>query len=700
MLRLFFSISLFLSAMLLFSIQPMVAKALLPVYGGTPAVWTVCMLFFQVVLLISYGYVWLLSFINNTLIWRLIHFVFVLFSLLALPLLFHPINTGIQPEWEILYNLLIQIGMPVLVLGASASLLQFAYSQTRGESANDPYFLYVASNIGSLLALLLYPWGIEFYTGLNQQFYLWSVVYFCYAGLLITVFLFVDYKSLKKSDSMETNWPWKDIFSWIGLSFIPCSLMMGVTLYISTDIAATPLFWVVPLALYLLSFIITFTSRPCITQEWISRSYMFFIIFIVTGFIFGANQLIAWQLILFNLSGFFVLAVLCQGQLFLKRPKPQLLTLFYFCIAIGGVLAGLFNGIVAPHVFNQVYEYPLAILLCLLVLPASKNAKVRWVPIVLIIFGLMSLCLLHFTGNSWYQWVALIGLGLIVSVNQSNLHLFISMFMLFGLIFLPVFQQNQILLQERNFYGVKQVTSYKGAHVLISQSTIHGLQFKNEKGHNRGLQSYYGAIQDVVESMKEQYKSLSVTSIGLGTGTVLCQFRAIDQVDVIEIDPQVIEIAKNPELFSYLQDCPPRVDIFKNDGRIALTKSADLSRHILILDAFNSDSIPTHLMTIEAFSLYKQKIRPDGIILVNLSNRHLKLLPLVNAAGHLLGLQVFSKLNQGDLKSGQFSSSWALLTSNHAIISKLKLSAWQSTNKQKRFLWTDDYSNIIPLLRW
>lgn len=700
MLSLLFPVSLFLSAVLLFSIQPMVAKTLLPVYGGTPAVWIVCMLFFQIILLLAYAYVWLLSYFKKTFAWRLIHTLLVLLSIVTLPVLLLPLPIDGQPELGILYSLLTQIGLPLLVIGASAPLLQFAYSQTKNKGATDPYFLYIASNLGSLCALLIYPWVIERFIGLNYQFHLWSIGYLIYIALLIFVLYVARYQPLIQAKDSIEKWPWQDMLYWVFLSFIPCSLMLGVTLYITTDVAATPLFWVLPLALYLLSFVMTFTVTPMISQAWIHRNYMVFLVFTILGFILGVSHVRAYQLVIFNLLSFFVLAVLCHGQLFLRRPQPKLLTLFYFCLAIGGVLAGIFNGILAPHLFNQVYEYPLAILLCFLALPKTNHSTGRWMPPLILAMAILYFFIPDIKGYSTFNIIAITALGLIVLIPQSRLILFFSMAILFGLIFIPLFEQNHILLQERNFYGVKKVIEKENVHVLINQSTLHGLQFMDEAKPVSGFRSYYGAIQNVIMEMQHQFATLPVTLIGLGAGTILCQFRINDRLTVIEIDQQMIDIAKNPHLFTYWRNCLPQVTLIKNDGRLALSQIADASQKIIILDAFSSDAIPVHLMTVEAFSLYKKKITPDGVILVNLSNRHLDLLPILNAIGQLLKMNVYYVIDAGNLKSGQFQSEWALLTSNQELMSTLKQTKWQPVNDKNQFLWTDDYSNIVPLLKW
>lgn len=703
MLGLIFPLSLFVSAVLLFSIQPLVAKALLPVYGGTPAVWTLCMLFFQLIMLVAYGYVWLLSLLQRPILWRMIHGALALLGLLCLPLLFKPLVFNGMPEWGILSTLLRQLGVPLLVIAASAPLLQFAYSQTSGKGAADPYFLYAASNLGSLLALLAYPALLERLMGLIQQFDLWRLGYYGYIALLGFILVRVRYQPLARTHLLPMALPWQQMCYWIFVSFVPCSLMLGVTLYITTDVAATPLFWVVPLAFYLLSFVITFRQKPLVSPDWISRNCLFVLIFTLVGFILGAHTFHVMQIIFFNVLSFFMLALLGHGQLFLHRPKAQGLTLFYFCLAIGGVLAGIFNGIIAPHLFNQVYEYPLAVAFSLLLLPLAKKIK-WWLPAFVLLIMLLHYLLPAMTWPvklSSLQYCALLALILIVVYYKSKFDLFLSILILFAFLFYVPASEQQVLFQKRNFYGVKQVIDKQGIHVVVSQSTLHGLQDSTGEHSLNGFTSYYGAIKPVVAFMQQQYNPLAVTVMGLGAGTMICQFRAQDAVTVIEIDEQMIELAKNAHLFTYVRDCPATATIIKNDGRIALVASKEHSQNIIIMDAFNSDAIPTHLVTLEAFKLYQQKLANNGVILINLSNRHLQLLPVINAMGRALNLMVFHIAHQGDAKLGQFNSEWALLTDNESLVFQLMAgSGWQFVADNRQYLWTDDYSNIIPLLKW
>lgn len=702
MIQLLFASSLFLSAALLFVIQPMVAKAMLPLYGGTPAVWTVCMLFFQALLLLAYGYAWLLSRFAHWRFGRLLHFAVALLSLAVLFQPFVPSEGGTIPEFSILKDLIIQLGLPLLVIGASAPLLQFAYSQTRDKYANDPYYLYVASNIGSLLALISYPWLIEYALGLGQQFHYWQFAFIIYLLFLGVIFFALPYRRLEAIQE-KNKLAWPSMCCWVGYSFIPCSLMLGVTFYISTDVAATPLLWVFPLALYLLSFVITFARKPLISHAWVGRSTLFFAIFPVLVFIFGASVLQAWQLIIFHLVSFFMFALLCHGELVRMRPSASQLTSFYFCLALGGVLAGLFNGLIAPRIFNDAYEYPLVFLLALFCVPLPKSTRLGWMPFIVLAILMLNYGL---PSHPWvwalkkYHLAKILALACIIIWPKNRITLFTGMSILFIFLFSPWFKPTQILSQQRNFYGVKQVISQFGAHVLMSQNTVHGFQLEGAQGPGNGAMAYYGPMLPVVQRLQETYQPLRATILGLGTGMMACQFHKDDQVEIIDIDEQVLDIAKSSHFFTYLRDCPPQVSLVKGDGRLVL-QGKDKPTELLVVDAFSSDAIPTHLLTIEAFKLYQQKITTDGVILVNISNRHLNLLPVLTAAGRELELLVLHKGHAGNNKLGQFQSEWVLLTANQPLsIHLMRNDGWRFVAGSDSQLWTDDYSNLIPLLKW
>lgn len=703
-----FPLCLFLSASLLFIIQPMVAKVLLPVYGGTPAVWTVCMLFFQLLLLVAYAYAWVLSKFKGAQSWRVVHLFVCFLSLCVLPVSFLPIDGGGNPEASILKNLLIQLGFPLLVVGASAPLLQYAFSQTKRKRAADPYFLYVASNVGSLLALLSYPWLVERFVGIHQQFYNWNIIYLVYLLILLFLLFTIRYEEPENLTITNSKIAWPRLSLWVFLSFVPCSLMLGVTFYISTDVAATPLFWVLPLALYLLSFVVTFESKPLISHAWVVRNTLIFLLFPIISFIFGIQQISAVQIIIAHLLGFFMLALLCHGELVRIRPEARQLTTFYFCLALGGVLAGIFNGLVAPRLFAHAYEYPLALLLGLLCIPIKSSSRLQeW----LMPAGILALLLLNFVlpDVSWVLWlkknhgIEVLALTLIMVWPGSRYSLFFGMLILFIFLLHPLFQPTQVLSQQRNFYGIKQVFSKQGTHVLLSQSTLHGFQLPlGEKlTQDDGTRAYYGPVFPVIQELQVLHEPLRTMIIGLGTGIMACQFRQEDKLTIIEIDEQVINIARNPNLFTYLRDCPPQSSLIKDDGRLAISKAADSSYELLVMDAFSSDAIPIHLLTLEAFSLYKKKLTEEGVILVNLSNRHLRVLPVLTGAARELEMIILHKKDAGNNSLGQLPSEWALLTSNdHLANHLLGKEGWRFVADAKTELWTNDYSNIIPLLKW
>ena len=696
-----FPLSIFLSALLLFSMQPMVAKALLPLYGGTPAVWIVCMLFFQIMILSAYSYAWGLSRLQGRYSWRLIHTLLMVLCPLFLTHVFSTKVTIGSPEWSILYSLVQQLGIPLLLLGASAPLLQFAFSRTDQKRASDPYFLYVASNLGSLIALLSYPWIIERFLGLQQQFYCWNGLLLIYLVVLSILLWTIPYQKEPLNATSVFSYSLQKMVYWICLSFIPCSLLMGVTLYITTDVAAMPLFWVIPLALYLLSFVITFRTQMPIIIIWLERYYLPFLFFMVLSILI-MNKNIIWQMMFFHLLTFFSFALLCHHRLFITRPPVEGLTVFYWCLAVGGVLAGLFNSILAPHWFNNIYEYPIALTLSIFIIPCASR-KGWWISPVVGLWLFMGWWSydrswpLELTNNQIFSFFALI-MTFVWYKNQKDLGLALG-FILLGL-FLGFSNTQSILIQERNFYGVKKILNLNNEHLFVSQSTIHGLQNMSSVEPLSGLTSYYGAIEAVIKDLQRGKENLAVTFIGLGAGTTLCQFRSTDYVTVVEIDQQVIDLASDPRIFTYLRDCPPRHKVIHQDGRIAVEQLKNSSQDLIILDAFNSDAIPAHLLTLEAFKIYSQKLTFQGGILVHITNRYLRLLPVLNAIAERMGFKLFTIEHPGNAQSKQAPSKWVFLTHNATLAEQLSHSkSWHCVASDNAYLWTDDYSNIIPLLK-
>ncbi|CDZ78525.1 spermidine synthase [Legionella massiliensis] len=704
MIHLLFTLSLFLGAFLLFAIQPITAKIILPIYGGSPAVWTLSVLFFQFSLLVSYGYAWFLSrFADKSWRWRLGHCLLILLSLSAFPLTLAPTLAAGAPDLALLKLLLGQLGLPLLVVGASSPLLQFAYSQVQTRQKEDPYFLFVSSNVGSLLALISYPWIIEHYIGLSQQLHYWNYAFIGYLLLIALVLIALPYRNQAMIKTERAPLHWQSVLRWIAYSFIPCSLMLGLTFYISTDIAATPLFWVLPLAVYLLTFIITFARKPVISHHWVRKYSLFFIAAPMISFIFGAQVLQVWQIMTLHLASFFVLALLCHGELVRIRPPVNQLTIFYFCLALGGVLAGIFNGLLAPRIFSGAYEYPLVLTMAIFCLPLPRFKAFGLIPFIVLALLMINYFLPEQALGQWlktHHLLELLALGVLMIWPKNRVSLFAGLATLVIFLFIPWFKPIEVLNQQRNFYGVKQVLNSKGAYVLISQNTMHGFQISKEPKIENGAMAYYGPVLSAVQQLQQRKEALDVTIIGLGTGMMACQFRLADKLQIIDIDQQVINIADH--YFSYLRDCPPKISLSEGDGRLVLMANKDASADLLVVDAFSSDAIPIHLLTMEAFDLYQQKIKKNGAILINISNRHLHLLPVIIAAGRQKELLVLYKGQPENYAKGQFPAEWVLLSADEDLgFALMAEGGWRfAAEAASRQLWTDDYSNLLPLMKW
>ncbi len=695
MLRFLFPIALFLSAFLVFIIQPMVAKALLPYFGGSSGVWTVNSLFFNSELLLGYSYATLLSWLHQSKRWRTIHTLLILLSLISIPIVFSLKSNAHAPEWSIIKNLTIQLGLPILVLCATAPLLQFAYSQTHEKNAKDPYFLYSASNMGSLLALIIYPFLIEPHFYLTDQFNLWNATYIIFISLLGVIFYFNGFSSEKnpKHLEIETHQPfkWYHPFYWMFLSFVPCSLMLGVTTFITTDVVSIPLLWLTPLFLYLLTFILIFRQKPLISLSFLSKNALYLLIIPLLSMIKLVSAIPSLILILLHLANFFVLSLLCHQTLYHHRPNHSQLTLFYMSLSFGGFLAGVFNGIFATNFFNDNYEYYIAMILALLVFPKVIKQKKGWI-YHLVIFGL--LFLLYFKESNLEQLGFIVILFCIFAFQKTKYSMILSLSLLsiFGFQ-THQFKNEKVLGVQRNFYGTKKIIALDNVHALINQSTIHGLQdIKNP--YPNGENAYYGIVAPLIHDMKNIFHPFTASIIGLGTGSMVCQFDKANHVHVVEVDKQVIDIAKNSDFFSYLKKCPVKLKIHEMDGRLFLESLPEQSQDLIIIDAFNSDSLPTHLLSMEAFKSYQEKLNKKGGLLINISNRHLNLQPVIKANALALNFMLFSI--QGDTKNYQFASHWLFLTENPDWIKNLQ--GYQFDTSSKPLLWTDNYSSILPIL--
>ncbi len=735
---LLFGITIFLSSTLLFLIQPMVSKMILPYFGGTPSVWTACMLFFQIFLLGGYYYAHLINEKFSPRVQVFVHTVLLLAGGIFLPVYFSRNLSGslaesFSPVFGLMVLLAVGIGVPFLILSASSPLIQRWFSRTSHASARDPYFLYASSNTGSLLALLCYPLAIEPLSSLSQQSRIWTGGYI----LLILFFILtgvITWKSGRGSgnvfgtaspesvDGAETI-SLKRKMMWVILAFVPSSLMLGVTTHLTTDIASVPLLWVVPLALYLLTFIFCFARRQVIPQAVMGKIFPITAVVIVFVMLTEIDRPL-WLVFFLYLLFFFVAAMVCHGQLAHDRPSPRYLTAYYLLISAGGALGGIFNAILAPVLFNRVIELPLVLVLaCLVYMKQSRRqwsrklfaADAGFAVMTGGIAALLGLVVRQTSMEPYQLWMIVVfGIPLFVSYlfvkRPVRFALAIGAIFLAGSLFPDIY--GKVLKSERNFFGCLQVTTDASGpfHRLFYGTTQHGLQFVTPERSREPLAYYHrtGPFGEIFRAYRTKPDCRSVGVIGLGIGSMLAYSTPGQYWTFYEIDPAVICIARDSRYFTYCRDAEAaRIDIIPGDARLNLEKALPESFSLLVVDAFNSDAIPVHLITLEAFRLYESKLAAGGMLAINLTNKNLDLRKVIaDIAGQLNLFCVFrldGEVNpDDDATRGKFRSLWAVLVRQPADLGPIiRGQDWRVLPADlNRRPWTDDFSNIVSVLNW
>jgi hypothetical protein len=719
---LLYATTLFVSAFLLFTIQPMAAKSALPLLGGSPEVWNTAMVFFQATLLLGYGY----AHINSLLGPRrqlFLHFLVLALALATLPIgaVAWSAPTEQAPALWLIGYLAASIGLPFFVVSATAPMLQRWFSRTDHPAARDPYFLYGASNLGSILALLGYPIVVERELTIRQQEWAWSGGYVALVALIGVCALLVwrrpadtpfeQHSSLGRAG--QPDWARRGL--WIILAFVPSSLLLGVTSHISTNIAAAPLFWVVPLMLYLLTFVLVFARRQIVPHKWMVNLQPILLIPLALLFdrLIGALWLPGLAL---HLLTFFVIAMVCHGELAQRRPPSTHLTEFYLWMSVGGVLGGMFNALLAPIIFNDIYEYPLVLGLACLLRPRRAGGAGRWFPwIDLVVPGVLFVVLAmpmmdpsHFDRVAKIIFYVVVG-GILLALSRRRLGFALAfaavIFSTAGLV-----HRVGMLEQERSFFGVNRVLHDSSGKftLLIHGTVLHGAQHQDPALRREPL-SYYskeGPLGQLFEALAQRGGIDRVGVAGLGVGTMTCYRRPGQHWTYFEIDPVVVRLARDSRYFHYLEDCIADTSIMLGDARISLLKGKRGEFDLLIFDAFSSESIPVHLLTQEALALYVDRLSDDGVLAFHVTNRHLDLQPVLadlaiaaDLVARVQSHKATAEMREHDYKR---SSDWVVMT-RHARNLGMLLSdeRWQPLVSQRsRHLWTDDYSNIPSAMRW
>lgn len=710
-----------LGAALLFWVQPLVAKLLLPLLGGSPAVWNTCMVFFQVTLLAGYLYAhagaqWL-----GVRAQAMLHAGLLALAAVSLPVALSP---GLQPpteNWRLipwLFGVLAAtIGVPFVVVAGTAPMVQRWFASSGHPRASDPYFLYAASNIGSFAALLGFPLLLEPTLTLGQQGWAWSAGYACLAVLIFACAAMAP-AGVRTAASPSAKAPATTLRQrlwWIALAFVPSSLLLGLTTHVTTDMAAVPLFWVVPLALYLLTFVVAFAQNGRPLVRWATAAQPWPLVIVALAPL--SYYLDDWRVLLpLHLVAFTFAALMCHGRLAAMRPPASRLTEFYLWIALGGALGGMFNALAAPLLFPNVEEYPLMLAAACLFRPGlwpNGRAKLSAIADFLIPAAVVAAFywpekLFAVAGLDWNDLSEAWGFALIAVLafalwpgRGRPLRLALAVG---GLLFADMIDTSRdVVFRERTFFGTLKVEddTAKGIRYLKHGTTLHGAQYMAPDQRLR-LVGYYhpqGPVGQVLRLIGGSARTAEVAIVGLGSGTLACYGHPGEHWRFYEIDPAVERIARNDRFFTYLANCP--ADVVLGDARLSLAREPDHRFGVIVLDAFTSDAIPIHLLTREALALDLEKLAPDGLLLIHISNRYFDLTgPLARAAASL-GVTAVHRDDDDEVEKGDWKSAshWVVFARTPEALGFLQGDPqWQALPPSPGRPWSDDFSNVIEAL--
>jgi hypothetical protein len=725
-----FTASIFVSALLLFAVQPMFTRMVLPRLGGSPSVWSVAMVFFQTMLLAGYAYAHVLMRTVRPRVAVAIHIGLLVAAGLTLPLsIAH--GFGDPPgTWAALWLIglfAVSIGLPFFALAANNPLLQAWFVRTGHPAGKDPYFLYAASNVGSFLALLSYPFILEPALSLRQHIRLWSGGYWLLFALIAVCGVLLLRSSAgagvaARDDAPATPAPsWRTLGRWAFLAAIPSGLLVAVTAYISTDIAAAPLLWVIPLSLYLLTFVLVFQSRPLVPHRFMLIAQPFAIAGIVALLPFSDTDYLFLNLGA-HLLAFFIIAMASHGELARQRPAPDHLTTFYLAISAGGMVGGLFAGLIAPLVFSWVAEYPILLVLATFCRPLGRLSFGWWdrlfwaIAVVIAAAALVPGLVFHWMPQGKVTTDVLIAIAVVALASvllmrrpfQATVALAVAAAMF------RLYPGDEARTQTvRSFFGVHKVydTPNERFRVLMNGTTVHGAQQlagddgKPIAGRPEPLTYYHAtsAIAQVIGAMRARKGAIRVAVVGLGSGSLACYVEPGDEWRFFEIDPSIVAIARDRPRFTFVPICAPDVPIVMGDARLTLAREGNHHYDLIIVDAYSSDAIPIHLATREAMAIYQAKIAPDGIVVLHLSNRNLALDDVAVGIAAANGMKTWiydDSAEEDDDDKFIYTSDVAIAANRTEDLGELAMSkSWKLAKPDpSQRPWTDDYSNIVRAL--
>jgi hypothetical protein len=724
-----FVVTAFFSAALVFMVEPMMARLVLPVLGGSAAVWNTSLAFFQAALLLGYVYAHLLQRIKNLGVQILLHLAVLAMAGAALPLHIATVfgePSSVHPALWLVGVLAVSIGAPFAALSATAPLVQAWRARSLGDAdAREPYGLYAASNLGSLIALIAYPTVVEPTLRLHTQALAWTAGYAVFVLLAASLGAVVWLGRRPTSPTPAApgvqagaSGVWRERLVWLALAAIPSSLMLGVTTYVTTDIVSAPFLWVAPLALYLTTFIIAFQAKPAVRPH--------------VALALQAASLAVCALCI-HLTGlaslgihlvcFFLTALICHQALVARRPAAERLTDFYVWMSLGGVIGGAFNAFVAPAIFNSIVEYPAVLILSCLARPWGRGPPTRsqWIALAVVLSSVgLAAFLLHQRGplNSTMQHLSLATSPAMAPLRVLAVAVAFAvvlrdrapLFALAILLVMPLAERTTDygdgLQSWRSFFGVlslshDRIGALGDVKIMMHGTTLHGAQSPVPAYRCRPL-VYYAPetpIGQVFTAVRRLKPAINVGAVGLGTGAVAAYTRPGDSLRFFEIDPVVIRVASDPKYFSYTTACARgRISYTLGDARLTLGKQPPGQYDILLIDAFSSDSVPAHLLTVEAMRMYFSKLAPGGVLVLHLSNRNLDLMRPAQAVARAAGGAALRQVYAGSEVSAVWASSEQAVIvgqSRAALAPFLSDPRWSIADAEGVKPWTDDYTDVF-----
>lgn len=727
-----FGPTLFLSAFLLFWFEPMLGKMMLPFLGGAASVWITCLLFFQLMLLAGYGYAHVLERYAGVRRQIVVHTVLLVIAFLFLPVHFlaqPDARASAHPSAWLLWQLIKTVGLPFTVVSTTAPLLQNWLSKMRGGAGRDPYFLYAISNAGSLIALVAYPLFIEPRIGVRTQTWYWLAGY----GALTLMVFAASWRVWNSAGALYANAGrsqttitevagapnWRLRLFWLAAALVPSALMLAVTNHILLNLASVPFLWIIPLAVYLVTFMVAFGRRIHVSPALLSRiaPIILLLLFPFVTMSRGVEARYMWYLLAVHIVILLTGALLCHTALAARRPPPWHLTEFYFWLALGGAVGGAFTAVIAPFVFQSVVEYPLLVATIAffrsdrdphtkingadLILPAAlgfvvvgASTLMRWASVdittdlrtTIAIDAVIILIAYLFRHRTFRFGVAM---AILVMTYRSLLPQF--------------YGSSEFVFTARNFFGVKGVKFdiATNSRRLLHGDTLHGLESLDSDLVGQPFSYYHetGPVGDVMKMLGER-NDQHIGVVGLGTGSMAGWTAPHRRITFFDIDPQVYEIARN--FFTFLPHCGKNCDVEIGDGRLSIERARDGEFDLLMLDAFNSDSIPAHLVSREAIRMYLTKLKPHGMLMFHVSNRYMDVEGLVSAVVTDAGLESLVRHDYEQQVPLKARSHYVVAARSAEALGSLEHDEnWVKVNKPDRIRpWTDDYSNMLQILRW